>query len=150
SAFFTWLYRIAVRLCSNRRRDRRRRAHVPLEDPRLRVAVEIDSCGDPRRAIEVTESYARLLEAYDALSTTLRSTVVLVTLQGLPHAEAAPVVGTHEGTIPWRIFEARRTLATHPEQNGSRAIAPAALAFAEQLRRIPRDEHPFDCILAHL
>jgi RNA polymerase sigma-70 factor, ECF subfamily len=148
--FFTWLYRIAVRLCLNRRRDRRRRAHVPLDDPRLRVAVEVDSLGDPRRALELTESYARLLEAFDALSPTLRSTVVLVTLQGLTHPEAAKVLGTREGTIAWRIFEARRQLTAHLERAEGRAITASARARAEQLRRMTKGEHPFDRILAHL
>src|SRR5690606_20566786 len=141
---------IAVRLCSNRRRDRRRRAHVPLDDPRIKIAVEVDSLGDPRRALELTESYARLLEAFDALSPDLRATVVLVTLQGLTHPEAAAILGTREGTIAWRIFEARRRLAAYLERAEGRLVSASARARAEQLRHIPRGEHPFDRILAHL
>jgi len=146
--FFTWLYRIAVRLCLNRRRDRRRRAHVSLEDPRIRRAVEVDAPGDPRRALELTESYARLLAAFDALSPTLRTTVVLVTLQGLTHPEAAAVLGTREGTIAWRIHEARRQLTAHLELDTK--IEASARRRAEQLRRMREGEHPFDRMLAHL
>jgi RNA polymerase sigma-70 factor (ECF subfamily) len=36
--------------------------------------------------------------------------VALVALQGLDHKQAARVLGTHEGTIAWRIHEARARL----------------------------------------
>jgi RNA polymerase sigma-70 factor (ECF subfamily) len=40
----------------------------------------------------------------------LRTTVVLTTLQGLSHPEAAAVLNTTEGTIAWRMHEARNQL----------------------------------------
>ena len=70
----------------------------------------MDAYGDPRRAAELRQTYARLIGALDRLAPTLRSTVVLVALQGLPHDEAAAVLGCSTGTVAWRIHEARQQL----------------------------------------
>ena len=72
--------------------------------------MAVDAYGDPRRAAELRQTYARLVGALDRLSPTLRSTVVLVALQGLSHDEAAAVLGCPSGTVAWRIHEARNQL----------------------------------------
>jgi len=110
SQFFTWLYRIALHRALNVKRDRGRRKTVDLEDPRVEYAVKIDSHGDPLLAIELHEVYSHLLAAFDRLSPTLRTTVVLTTLQGLSYKEAAVVLGSTEGTIAWRVHEARKQM----------------------------------------
>lgn len=110
SEFFTWLYRIAVNRSLNARRDTARRRTSGLDDPRVQAAVAVDAYGDPRRAAELRQTYARLIGALDRLAPTLRSTVVLVALQGLPHDEAAAVLGCSTGTVGWRIHEARQQL----------------------------------------
>ena len=110
SEFFTWLYRIAVNRALNARRDTARRRTSGLDDPRVQAAVAVDAYGDPRRAAELRQTYARLVDALDRLSPTLRSTVVLVALQGLSHDEAAAVLGCPSGTVAWRIHEARNQL----------------------------------------
>jgi RNA polymerase sigma-70 factor (ECF subfamily) len=110
SEFFTWLYRIAVNRSLNARRDTARRRTSGLDDPRVQAAVAVDAWGDPRRAAELRQTYARLVTALDRLSPTLRSTVVLVSLQGLSHDEAAAVLGCSPGTVAWRIHEARNQL----------------------------------------
>ena len=110
SEFFTWLYRIAVNRSLNARRDTARRRTSGLDDPRVQAAVAVDAYGDPRRAAELRQTYARLVAALDRLSPTLRSTVVLVSLQGLSHDEAAAVLGCPAGTVAWRIHEARNQL----------------------------------------
>ena len=101
SEFFTWLYRIALHRALNIQRDRGRRKTVGLDDPRLTAAVAVDAAGDPRRALELQESYAHLLAAFDAMSPSLRTTVVL---------------GTTEGTVAWRVHEARRQIRIHMER----------------------------------
>ena len=110
SEFFTWLYRIAVNRSLNARRDTARRRTSGLDDPRVQAAVAVDAYGDPRRAAELRQTYSRLVTALDRLSPTLRSTVVLVSLQGLSHDEAAAVLGCPAGTVAWRIHEARNQL----------------------------------------
>lgn len=138
--FFTWVYRIAVNLSLNVRRAHARRRTVDMDDPRVALAVQVDASGDPRRAAELRETYTRLIGALDGLSPTLRSTVVLVALQGLTHEQAGAVLGCPSGTIAWRLHEARQRLAAamvpprprHPsappveleEDSGLRALIP--------------------------
>lgn len=107
SEFFTWVYRMAVNRSLNVRRDRGRRPEDALDDPRVELAISVDAGGDPRRAAELRQTYARLLRGLDALPSDMRTTVVLVALQGMAHGEAAIVQKVSEGTIAWRMHEAR-------------------------------------------
>ncbi|MEZ4400494.1 MAG: sigma-70 family RNA polymerase sigma factor [Kofleriaceae bacterium] len=111
SEFFTWVYRMAVNCSLNVRRDRSRRPEDPLDDdPRVELAVAVDANGDPRKAAELRETYRRLLRGLDGLPAEMRTTVVLVALQGMSHGEAAVVAQVTEGTIAWRMHEARTRL----------------------------------------
>jgi RNA polymerase sigma-70 factor (ECF subfamily) len=112
SEFFTWVYRMTVNRALNARRNKQRRGEQPIEDndPRIEFAVQVDAGGDPRRAAELRQTYARLLRALDALPAEMSTTVVLVSLQGLSHGEAAVVQKCSEGSIAWRMHEARRRL----------------------------------------
>jgi RNA polymerase sigma-70 factor (ECF subfamily) len=113
SEFFTWVYRMTVNRSLNARRNRMRRGEESIEadaDRRIELAIEVDAAGDPRRATELREFYARLLRALDSLPPEMSTTVVLVSLQGLSHGEAAIVQKCSDGTIAWRMHEARRRL----------------------------------------
>lgn len=116
SALFTWLYRITLNRSLNFKRDARRRRTVDLNDDRVVMAVAVDAESNPRLALELKESYAALVHALDALSPVLRSTVILVALQGLSHKEAAVVLETTEGTVAWRIHTARDLIRKHIER----------------------------------
>jgi RNA polymerase sigma-70 factor, ECF subfamily len=133
SEFFTWLYRIALHRALNVKRDQGRRRAVGLDDPRVTVAVAVDAEGDPRRALELQERYAHLLAAFDRLSPVLRTTVVLTTLQGLSYREAAVVLEASEGTIAWRVHEARKQLR---ESISKLQTEPASMGFFERARRL--------------
>ena len=89
SQFFTWVYRMTVNRSLNVRRDRARRGEDMLDDPRLELAVAVDSRSDPGRAAELRQNYARLLRALDGLPADMRTTVILVCLQGMAHGEVA-------------------------------------------------------------
>ena len=112
SEFFTWVYRLTVNRALDARRTSARRGESPIEDedPRIERAIEVDAHGDPQRAAELRQTYARVLRALDALPPEIRTTVVLVTLQGLSNAEAAVVQGCARGTIAWRLHEGRKRL----------------------------------------
>jgi RNA polymerase sigma-70 factor (ECF subfamily) len=119
SQFFTWVYRMTVNRSLNVRRDRARRDEdVVLDDPRLELAIAVDARSNPGREAELRQSYARLLRALDGLPVEMRTTVILVSLQGMAHGEAAVIQKVSEGTIAWRMHEARRRLheATAPEK----------------------------------
>jgi RNA polymerase sigma-70 factor (ECF subfamily) len=113
SEFFTWIYRITLHRALNAKRDGSRRRTVPLDDPRLVAALAVDAHGDPERAVQLRDRYRALLEAFDQLSPLLQTTVVLTALQGLSHKEAAVVLETTDGTIAWRIHEARRKMRSY-------------------------------------
>jgi RNA polymerase sigma-70 factor, ECF subfamily len=112
SEFFTWVYRLTLNRALDARRARVRRSESSIdeEDPRIERAIEVDAPGDPGRAAELRQSYARVLRALDALPPEMCATVVLVALQGLSNAEAAVVQGCSRGTIGWRLHEGRRRL----------------------------------------
>jgi RNA polymerase sigma-70 factor (ECF subfamily) len=130
SQFFTWVYRMTVNRSLNVRRDRARRGENMLDDPRLELAVAVDARSDPGREAELRQTYARLLRALDSLPVDMRTTVILVSLQGLSHGEVAVVQKVSEGTIAWRMHEARRRLheAMTPEKLLRRRELSADLA----------------------
>ena len=110
---FTWLYRITVNLSLNALRSRKtRRSGVTTDDPRVEAALieRRPGLADPARQVTDRELALALCDGVDALSETLRTTLVLVAVDGLSHAEASQVLGCPEGTIAWRIHEARRKL----------------------------------------
>jgi RNA polymerase sigma-70 factor, ECF subfamily len=110
SQFFTWVYRMTVNRSLNSRRDRSRRGEDTIDDPRLELAVAVDARNNPGRAAELRQTYARLLRALDSLPADMRTTVILVSLQGLSHGEAGVIQKVSDGTIAWRMHEARRRL----------------------------------------
>src|SRR5258706_5204556 len=130
SQFFTWVYRMTVNRSLNSRRDRSRRGEETIDDPRLGLAVAVDARNNPGRAAELRQTYARLLRALDALPVDMRTTVILVSLQGLSHGEVAVVQKISEGTIAWRMHEARRRLheAMSPARLGRKRELSADLA----------------------
>ena len=82
-----------------------------MDDTRVEKAIAVDAAGDPVRAAELRQTYSRLLAALDRLPADMRTTVVLVALQGLSQAEAAVVLGCPAGTIAWRMHAARKHLS---------------------------------------
>lgn len=118
SQFFTWVYRMTVNRSLNVRRDGARRGEATLDDPRLELAIAADAHDHPGRTAELRQTYVRLLRALDALPADMRTTVILVSLQGLSHGEASIVQKVSDGTIAWRMHEARRRLseAMEPER----------------------------------
>lgn len=98
----TWLWRVAV----NAAHDRRRRQAT--------YAKASDGWGDwevaRQEAIaEGRERAAWLLQAMARLPEDLRDTLALV-LDEVSHAEAGAILGLSEGTVSWRVSEAKKRL----------------------------------------
>lgn len=110
SEFFTWVYRMAVNRALNVKRNRKRRGETSMDDPRVERALQVDAPDNPVRAAELRQTYALLLAELDRLPGPMRTSVVLVALQGMSHAEAAVVQDCSPGTVAWRIHEARERL----------------------------------------
>lgn len=114
SEFHTWMYRIVVNLSINHIKKRSKNRNVDENDPRVKDALpEGGNDGNPAKAFEKRQFYSRLVAALDALPESLKATVVLVSLQGLSHRIVAEILGCSEGTVSWRIHEARKVLREH-------------------------------------
>ncbi len=117
----TWLYRIAVNLSLNQIRARKSKLRRSMtEDPRVLgfVAETRPTIGDPGGESDRKRMAEALYEGIDALSETLRTTLVLVCVEGMSHEEASKVLGCPEGTVAWRIHEARRKLKAFLAERG--------------------------------
>ena len=112
---FTWLYRIALNLSLNERRRAQHRYETSA-DPRL-PEPSSDSA-TPAEHAQRRELYQALMQGLDTLSELLRTTLLLVTIEGLSHDQAGEVLGVPAGTIAWRVHEARKKLAAHMASKG--------------------------------
>jgi RNA polymerase sigma-70 factor (ECF subfamily) len=118
---FTWIYRIAVNLSLNAIRARKpNRNSVTPDDPRIEgLLIETrGAAANPADASADRELALALCDGMDSLSDTLRTTLVLVTIDGLSHTDAAAILGCPEGTVAWRVHEARRKLRVFLETRG--------------------------------
>ena len=117
---YTWLYRITINLSLNVLRSRKsQRIALDSDDPRVEghgtVALQH---ADPPTDASRQQLLAALAGGIDELSETLRTTLVLVCIDGRSHEEAASILGAPEGTIAWRIHEARRKLKEYMAKRG--------------------------------
>jgi RNA polymerase sigma-70 factor, ECF subfamily len=117
---FTWIYRICVNLSLNALRSRKTRRASSSEDPQVEALLvdERPASGSPQRTTADKQLGRALIESIDDLSDTLRTTLVLVCIDGLSHAEAGEVLGCPEGTIAWRVHEARKKLRGKLSERG--------------------------------
>lgn len=118
---FTWIYRIAINLSLNVLRARRVRKHATTDDdPRLEAELVERRPGyaDPGSDSSDREVFQKLADAMEKLSDSLRTTLILVCVDGVSHTDAAKILGCPEGTVAWRVHEARRKLREHLEAQG--------------------------------
>lgn len=122
---YTWFYRIAVNLSLNRIRSRRSsRSSQSVDDPRMAAVLaegrhEAHTAkGNPGEDATRAELYRALCDGIDSLSESLRTTLILVCVDGRSHEEASAILGAPEGTIAWRVHEARRKLKEFLEVRG--------------------------------
>jgi RNA polymerase sigma factor (sigma-70 family) len=104
----TWLYRVAVNAAHDRRR--RRATHVK--------AGEGWGSWELARQASMADEHERqnwLFAAMARLPDDLRDTLALV-LDDMTHAQAAEVLGISEGTVSWRMAEARKRLRAIKEE----------------------------------
>jgi RNA polymerase sigma-70 factor, ECF subfamily len=110
---YTWFYRITINLSLNRIRSRKTsRPTHDTDDPRLDglLTDKRPESGDPAGSAQRRQLYQVLCQGIDQLSDTLRTTLILVCIDGRSHEDASAILGAPEGTIAWRIHEARRKL----------------------------------------
>lgn len=99
--FSTWLYRIAVHVCSHHLRRRK----MELSDLDEQFPDE-EREHDPERTAITSELQRQVRDAIAALPYKLRLVVVLRDLHGLSYEEIAQVVGCPIGTVRSRLHYA--------------------------------------------
>ena len=106
SAFYTWLYRIAVNTCLDHRRKSRPRL---LEDPSATDDLPSPQ-PSPDRLYQSRET-GRLIEtALQRLPKKLQAVIVLKEIEGLSYEEIAKTLSASVGTVKSRIARAREEL----------------------------------------
>jgi RNA polymerase sigma-70 factor, ECF subfamily len=116
SAFFTWLYRIAVNATLNHLQKAKLRRFFSLEKIRDEepVAGLLDQLADPGDASDrkacLNELQQKLNEAMQKLSIKHRTVVTLFEIDGLSHEEIADITGTSVGTVRSRLHYAKQLL----------------------------------------
>ena len=114
SAFYTWLYRIAINTVKNHLVAQGRRP--PGDDVEAEVAEQMEmgnrlrEFGTPENHL-LTEEIARTVQqALDELPTDLRTAIVLREFEGLSYEEIANAMDCPIGTVRSRIFRAREAV----------------------------------------
>lgn len=112
SAFFTWLYRIAVNLSIDCQRRQKRN---PMElreniDELLESGLANDVVNDPYRDLEDKELGKGLLKALDELTPEHRAVITMRAIEGLSYKEIGHILGCSEGTVMSRLHYARKRL----------------------------------------
>ena len=114
SAFYTWLYRIAINTAKNHLVSRSRRP--PSSDVDVNEAELFDGSGvlredeSPEAAMARDQLQAAIDEALAALPDDLRSAVTLREFDGLSYEQIAEVMECPVGTVRSRIFRAREAI----------------------------------------
>ena len=114
SAFYTWLYRIAINTAKNYLVSRSRRP--PGSDIELENAEYLENGGslreieNPENALFGAELKAVVEDAISALPEDLRTAITLREFEGLSYEDIADIMGCPIGTVRSRIFRARETI----------------------------------------
>jgi RNA polymerase sigma-70 factor (ECF subfamily) len=120
SAFYTWLYRIAVNTAKKAiiglQRDpvMTESALASLDDEDAdgsRVENELSDGETPESVMASRQVAEAVNEAIESLSEDLRQAIVLREIEGLSYDEIAELMNCPIGTVRSRIFRARETIA---------------------------------------
>lgn len=110
SAFYTWLYRIAINTAIDHLRKRPGVRVDSLEDDRFQEVGFEPAAGpsaDPQHALATKEERKILKQAIGLLSEKLRTALILHDIEGLSQEEVAAVLDCPVGTVKSRVSRAR-------------------------------------------
>ena len=120
SAFYTWLYRIAVNTAKKALMDLKRDPLVTESalasrdddgDETSRVENELSDGETPDALLASKEIAQAVNAAIEALSEDLRQAITLREIEGLSYEEISDVMNCPIGTVRSRIFRAREAIA---------------------------------------
>ena len=120
SAFYTWLYRIAVNTAKKQLMELKRDPLVTEsarasrdedDDNNSRVENELTDGETPEAVLASKQIAAAVNFAIEALSDDLRQAITLREIEGLSYEEIAEMMNCPIGTVRSRIFRAREAIA---------------------------------------
>jgi RNA polymerase sigma-70 factor (ECF subfamily) len=119
SAFYTWLYRIAVNTAKKTLGDLKRDILVTEsalasrddDDETSRIENESTDGETPESLLATKEIAMTVNSAIEALSEDLRQAITLREIEGLSYEEIAELMNCPIGTVRSRIFRAREAVA---------------------------------------
>jgi RNA polymerase sigma-70 factor (ECF subfamily) len=120
SAFYTWLYRIAVNTAKKALMDIKRdpvitesalARHGDDEDETYRPGFEPTDMATPEALLASKEIATAVNAAIDGLSEDLRQAITLREIEGLSYEEISEAMNCPIGTVRSRIFRAREAIA---------------------------------------
>jgi RNA polymerase sigma-70 factor (ECF subfamily) len=114
SAFYTWLYRIAVNTARNTMASRQRRPidyEADLSESEQSAVVARMRHGDTPEAAALSEEiHLTVNRAVEELPEDLRTAIILREIEGLSYEEIAAAMDCPVGTVRSRIFRAREAI----------------------------------------
>jgi RNA polymerase sigma-70 factor (ECF subfamily) len=120
SAFYTWLYRIAINTAKNYLVARRRRppaSDIDIDDAEYYDAeTPLRSIENPENALYGEELKRVVENAISELPEDLRAAVTLREFEGLSYEDIADVMECPVGTVRSRIFRAREAIDKQIQQ----------------------------------
>ena len=115
SAFYTWMYRIAVNTAKNHLAAQRRRpmdVDLDLQDPeQYDLHAKLRETDTPEGVTLGKELKEIVERAIAALPEDLRTAIILRELEGMSYEEIAQTMECPVGTVRSRIFRARDAIA---------------------------------------
>jgi RNA polymerase sigma-70 factor, ECF subfamily len=119
SAFYTWLYRIAVNTAKKAMGELKRdllvtesaRASKDDDDDAPRAESDATDGETPESLLASKQVAATVNSAIDALSEDLRQAITLREIEGLTYEEIAELMNCPIGTVRSRIFRAREAIS---------------------------------------
>jgi RNA polymerase sigma-70 factor (ECF subfamily) len=127
SSFYTWLYRIVMNLCLDRKRRAKGAREVEWQDEHAEGedAAAASAGPAPDELAYGGELRAALARALAALPEDAKRTLELREIDGLSYQEIAGLLAIPKGTVMSRLFYARRKLAAALRAEGVEAFAEA-------------------------
>lgn len=114
SAFYTWLYRIAINTAKNYLVSRSRRSsdyQVDIQDAEaIENAPQLQGMETPERLLLNEEIIDTIKTAIDKLPEEMRTAIMLREFEGMSYEEIAEAMDCPVGTVRSRIFRAREAI----------------------------------------
>ncbi|SFN12485.1 RNA polymerase sigma-70 factor, ECF subfamily [Formivibrio citricus] len=115
SAFYTWLYRIAINTAKNYLATRGRRPQLAAEqqgdEESVDISEQMPDYHTPETELSNRQIVTTVNEVVESLPDELRVAITLRELEGLSYEDIAAIMNCPIGTVRSRIFRAREAIA---------------------------------------